>query len=286
MSAGSGTGTGAGTGTGTTPGRRPVPRIIAVGVAAAVLYVLIAAVVGTLLDPLAGGDRTLDFVLGTWLPVGVLIVLGVLFLRRAGWLREAWTAPSPFTERRRWWLLAIPVVLLLQTVLLLLAVPWAERPLSMVLVYLVGCLLIGIGEETYFRGIIQVSVRGHHGELTALLITSIAFGLAHTVGYLLNGVPLPATALAVAFLAMDGALFYGALRATGTLWVPIVLHGLGDFARFLQDGGDDGSSTPGFGGDTTAALVEYLLIGLSMALMISTARGDRRARRERKATAA
>ena len=75
---------GSGTGAGTTPGRRPVPRIIAVGVAAAVLYVLIAAGVGTLLDPLAGGDETLDFVIGTWLPVGVLIALGVLFLRRAG----------------------------------------------------------------------------------------------------------------------------------------------------------------------------------------------------------
>ncbi|QHF24404.1 CPBP family intramembrane metalloprotease [Rathayibacter sp. VKM Ac-2804] len=266
--------------------RRPVPRVIAVGVAAAVLYVLIAAGVGTLLDPLAGGDETLDFVIGTWLPVGVLIALGVLFLRRAGWLHEAWTAPSPFTERRRWWLLAIPVVLVVQTVLLLLAVPWAERELPMVLVFLVGCLLIGAGEELYFRGLFRVAVLGHHGELAALLITSIAFGLAHTAGYLLNGVPLPATALAVAFLAMDGAIFYGALRATGTLWVPIVLHGLGDFARFLQQGGDDQSATPGLGGDTTTALVEYVLIGLSIAMVVSVARSDRRERRARKARAA
>jgi membrane protease YdiL (CAAX protease family) len=263
----------------------PVPRTIPVGIAAAVLYVLIAAGVGTLLDPLAGGDETLDFVIGTWLPVGVLIVIGLLFARRAGWLQEAWTAPSPFTERRRRWLLAIPVVLVVQTVLLLLAVPWAERALPMVLVYLVGCLLIGFGEELYFRGLFRVAVRGHHGELTALLITSIAFGLAHTAGYLINGVPLPATALAVAFLAMDGAIFYGALRATGTLWVPILLHGLGDFARFLQQGGDDQSTTPGFGGDVVAALVEYVLIGLSIALVVSVARSDRRERKARRAAA-
>ncbi|TCL83676.1 MULTISPECIES: type II CAAX endopeptidase family protein [unclassified Rathayibacter] len=265
--------------------QRPVPRTIPVGIAAAVLYVLIAAGVGTLLDPLAGGDDTLDFVIGTWLPVGVLIVIGLLFARRAGWLREAWTAPSPFTERRRWWLLAIPVVLAVQTVQLLLAVPWAERALPMVLVYLVGCLLIGFGEELYFRGLFRVAVRGHHGELAALLITSIAFGLGHVAGYLLNGVPLPATAVAVAFLAMDGAIFYGALRATGTLWVPILLHGLGDFARFLQQGGDDQSAAPEVSGDAFTALVEYILIGLSIALVVSVARSGRRERKARRAAA-
>ncbi|MCJ1705491.1 CPBP family intramembrane glutamic endopeptidase [Rathayibacter sp. VKM Ac-2926] len=265
--------------------QRPVPRTIPVGLAAAVLYVLIAAGVGTLLDPLAGGDDTLDFVIGTWLPVGVLIVIGLLFARRAGWLREAWTAPSPFTERRRWWLLAIPVVLAVQTLQLLLAVPWAERALPMVLVYLVGCLLIGFGEELYFRGLFRVAVRGHHGELAALLITSIAFGLGHVAGYLLNGVPLPATAVAVAFLAMDGAIFYGALRATGTLWVPILLHGLGDFARFLQQGGDDQSAAPEVSGDAFTALVEYILIGLSIALVVSVARSGRRERKARRAAA-
>ncbi|KQR21379.1 CPBP family intramembrane glutamic endopeptidase [Microbacterium sp. Leaf151] len=96
------------------------------------------------------------------------------------------------------------------------------------LIYLIGSLLIGVGEELYFRGIFRVAALGRHGELVALLVTSVAFGLAHTVGYLFNGVPLGATALSVAFLAMDGALFYGVLRATGTLWVPMLLHGIGD----------------------------------------------------------
>ncbi|QHC58617.1 type II CAAX endopeptidase family protein [Rathayibacter sp. VKM Ac-2760] len=258
---------------------RPIPRSIWVGVVAAVFYVVIAAVVGTLLDPLAGGDETLDFVIGTWLPVGVLIVVGLLFARRAGWLREAWTAPSPFTERRRWWLLAIPVALALQILVILASVPWSERALPMVLIFLIGSLLIGVGEELYFRGLFRVAVRGHHGELAALLITSVAFGLAHTVGYLFNGVPAPATALAVVFLAMDGALFYGALRATGTLWVPIVLHGLGDFARFLQQGGDAHEEPQSFGGDALPATTEYVLIALSIALVVSLARSDRAARR-------
>lgn len=81
-------------------------------------------------------------------------------------------------------------------------------------------------------------MREHHGELTALLITSIAFVLGHIVGYVFNGVAAPATTLAVAFLAMDGALFFGVLRATCTLWAPILLHALGDLARFMAQGGD------------------------------------------------
>lgn len=256
----------------------PIPRTIWVGVAAASFYVLIAAVVGNLLDPLAGGDDALDFVIATWIPVAVLIIVGLLFARRAGWLREAWSAPSPFVERRRWWLLAIPVVLVLQIILLLVDVPWSERAMSVVLIYLVGSLLIGIGEEFYFRGIFRIAMRGHHGELAALLVTSIAFGLAHTVGYFFNGVPIGATALSVAFLAMNGALFYGALRATGTLWVPILLHGLGDFARFMQSGGDAHEEAQGLSGDAGTAAVEYVLIGLSIALVISVARSERRSR--------
>lgn len=263
-------------GTSITAGRRPIPRTVGVGLAAAVLYVFVAAVVGNLLDPLAGGDETRDLVIATWIPVAALIAAGLLFVRRAGWLGEAWTSPSPFAERRRWWLLAIPAVLAVQTLLMLLDVPWSERAVPVVLVFLIGSSLIGIGEELYFRGILRVAVRGHHGELAALLITSLAFGLAHTVGYVFNGVPAGATALSVAFLAMNGALFYGTLRATGTLWAPILLHGLGDFARFMQQGGDAHDDTQSFGGDAGTALVEYALIGLSIALVISTARHGRR----------
>lgn len=262
------------------PASRTIPRSLWVGLAAAVFYVLIAAVVGNLLDPLAGGDETLDFVIATWVPVAVLITIGLLFTRRAGWRREAWTSPSPFTERRRWWLLAIPAILAVQVVLILVDVPWSERAAPVVLVYLIGSLLIGIGEELYFRGIFRVAVRGHHSELTALLVTSVAFGLAHTVGYFFNGVPLGATALSVAFLAMNGALFYGALRATGTLWVPILLHGTGDFARFMQQGGDAHEEAQSFGDSAGTALIEYVLIGLSIALVISTIRNDRHQRIE------
>lgn len=261
---------------------RTIPRAIWVGLAAAAFYVLLAAVGGNLLSVFANGDDTLDFVLSHYIVVPVLIVVGLLFTRQAGWTAEAWTAPSPFTERRRWWMLAIPIVLVVQLIGLLMEVPWSEQTVSVVLIYLVGSLFIGFGEELYFRGILRVSVLGHHREITALLITSFAFGFAHTVGYLFDGVGVASIIFDTLYLAVDGALFYGALRATGRLWVPIVLHGLGDFARFLQTGDNDSDRSDQSGSYIISSVSVYVTAVLAVALVVSIARQDRKTRRAAK----
>jgi membrane protease YdiL (CAAX protease family) len=258
---------------------RTIPKRIWVGLAAVAFYVLLAAVGGNLLSAFAHGDETLDFVLSHYVTVPVLIVIGLLFTRQAGWTVEAWTAPSPFTERRRWWLLAIPIVLLVQLIGLLLEVTWSEQTVSVVLIYLVGSLFIGFGEELYFRGILRVSVLGHHREITALLITSFAFGFAHSVGYLFDGMGLASILFDTLYLAVDGALFYGAFRATGKLWVAIVLHGLGDFARFLQSGDNDSGRAEQIGGHVISSLSVFLTAALAIALVVSIARQDRKTRR-------
>lgn len=263
-----------------------IPRTIWVGLVAAALYIFLAAVGGNLLSVFSNGDETVDFVLGHYIVLPILIALGILLTRRAGWTREVWTSPSPFTERRRWWMLAIPILLTVQTVVLFFDVPWSEQAVSIVLIYLVGTLMVGFGEEFYFRGIFRVTVLGHHRELAALLITSFAFGFAHTVGYLFDGLGLPSILLNTLFIAMDGALFYGALRATGTLWVPILLHGLGDLARYLSAGENDANRAELSGENIIATATLFLSIVLSLALVVSIARQDRKARHDTKATTA
>ncbi|KAB1635997.1 CPBP family intramembrane glutamic endopeptidase, partial [Pseudoclavibacter terrae] len=263
---------------------KSVPRMIWVGLAAVAFYVLLAAVGGNLLSVFADGDETLDFALSHLLVLPILITVGVLFTRRAGWTRDVWTAPSPFTERRRWWMLAIPVVLTVQVVVLLMGVPWSEQTVSVVLIYLIGSLLIGIGEEIYFRGILRVTVLGHHRELAALLITSFAFGFAHVVSYLFEDLGIFTIALNTLAVALDGALFYGAYRATGTLWVPILLHGLGDFGRFLQPGSNGATHAAMSTGDTIASLTLIIGAALALALVVSLARQDHRSRRGSRST--
>ncbi len=260
-----------------------IPKTGWFGFALAVFYVIVAVALGDALgDPVADDDN-LSFILGQWVPVGILIIIGLLVVWKAGWTREGWTSPSVFSERRRWWMLAIPVVLALQTLHLLIGVPWSEKSLVTLLVVLLASLLIGLGEELYFRGIFRITLLSHHGEFFALMVTSLAFGVAHAAKFIIEGVPVAAVALNVAFLAMDGALFYGALRATGTLWVPILLHGLGDFARFASQGSEDPTGGAPMAGDFLTAGIEYLLIGLSIALVVSVARNDRRVRREKQA---
>ena len=258
------------------------PRIW-IGLVAVAFYVFMAAWIGDLAGGLAPrGDSVADFALGHFIPVPIGIVAALVFLRLSGWQRAAWTSPSVFTERRRWWMLAIPVLLAIQIIVGLVTEPWSETAASTVLIILAGTILVGVGEEVYLRGILRVAVLEHHGEFAALVITSVVFGLAHTVKLLLAGLPPETFAFQIVFLAMDGALFYGALRATGTLWVPIALHALNDFQLYIHTGNDNGTRDD-FGADPITVTSELLLITLSVVLVISTIRSDlqRRAQRGR-----
>ncbi len=106
-----------------------------------------------------------------------------------------------------------------------------------------------------------------------LLVTALSFGLAHSLGSSLNGVPISTIAFQVVVTAMDGVLFYAALRVTGTLWAPIMLHGLGDYGRWLAAGDGQDHATG------TDAAVQVVLIALATATLVSVLREDRRSAR-------
>ena len=134
----------------------------------------------------------------------------------------------------------MPAALVAQIVFLFAETPWAALSASYVLVGLLCYALFGLGEELFVRGILLESVRSHHGETVTLLITAGVFGLAHSLGSSIAGVPVGAIALQVAVTAMQGVLFYAVLRVTGTLLAPILLHGIGDYGRWLAGGdGED-----------------------------------------------
>ncbi|NII42439.1 hypothetical protein E9228_003108 [Curtobacterium flaccumfaciens] len=100
--------------------------------------------------------------------------------------------------------------------------PWSEVSAGIIVVVLIGALGVGVGEELYFRGVLVTALRAHHSEFVVLIVSSVVFGLAHVVGFVIAGLPIGLILFQVTFLSMDGALFYAARRATGKLWVPML----------------------------------------------------------------
>ncbi|MBT1632383.1 CPBP family intramembrane glutamic endopeptidase [Curtobacterium flaccumfaciens] len=197
-------------------GRREVPRLFWIALVACVVYVLMAAGVGNLLSAVVDGENhpIADWLAGTWIPVGIMIVAGVFFARRSGWWSDIWREPAVAVGRpRRWWWLAAPVLSLVSTVILYSLVPWSEASVGIIVVVLIGALGVGVGEELFFRGILVTALRAHHSEFVVLIVSSVMFGLAHVVGFVIAGLPLGLVLFQVAFLSMDGALFYAARRA-------------------------------------------------------------------------
>ncbi|WP_144877191.1 CPBP family intramembrane glutamic endopeptidase [Microbacterium sp. 1.5R] len=274
----------------TEPGERPapastsssrsdrVPRLLGIGLIAVAVYVAVAAGGGALVDALgaADADPASELALTHLIPLPLAVAGGLVFARVSGWWADVWSDPplSRSTPRRLWWWL-VPVVVAVQIAALVGEVHWPLLSVAYVAVGVLAYLLVGLGEELFFRGILLESVRAHHGETVVLLTTALGFGLAHSVGSLMGGVPISTIAFQVGVTSMEGVLFYAALRVTGTLWAPITLHGLGDLARWLAVPGSHGDAPPLATGTQVAMTV------LAAAILLSVLCEDRRRRKPR-----
>lgn len=261
-----------------------VPRRFWIGLLAAVVYVALAGGVANLLtEGFPQDDPAADFALGHFPVLIPLVIGGVLFVRWAGWSSDVWRTPASFeTTPRRWWMLAIPVLVFAQAVIVLAIMPADRWQLGVVLLVAAGTALVGFGEELFFRGILRSSIRAHHGETVTLLVTSLFFGLAHSLGSLLGGVPIGYIAVQVGAAALDGAVYYGVLLATGRLWVPIVLHALTDFSLRVGGGLNTGPSADVDLGPANIA-IEWAIWVLAVVVLISCIRRDLSARRAKRA---
>ncbi|RZU67058.1 hypothetical protein EV379_3434 [Microterricola gilva] len=264
-----------------------VPQRFWVGLVAITIYILLAAGVANLLTAwLHPEDPAVDLAL-SHAPVLLLIVAGVLFVRWSGWGQQVWRVPAAFETRpRRWWMLIIPVLLLVQPILVLAQTPednsWNIG--SVVLVAIVFTM-VGFGEELYFRGIFRASVRAHFGETLTFVLTTLAFGIAHSFGSFAKGLDPAFILFQVGVTALSGALYYGAFLATGRLWVPIVLHALGDFSLTIANGGFTSSPAADVGTSPVNVAIEFALWALAFVVLISCIRRDALERKARRARA-
>lgn len=96
-----------------------------------------------------------------------------------------------------------------------------------VVAVLVGTLLVGIGEETTYRGLVLNGLGERVSVAWAIVLSSILFGLLHVANVIVS--TGTATAVQVILTTCIGLLFgYVYVASGGNLWLVIVLHWLYD----------------------------------------------------------
>lgn len=228
------------------PTKLPYSPII--GIVAVLFYAVVAGVVANQITRLDVQRSVVeDFALGHFITVPILLLVGIWFVKYASWETEVWTTKPPGrTGYRKKWLWVFPVLALAQCIITLSVAPWSELNFLFILTILTGTLLLAIGEEMYFRGILRASLSKLKNELSVVLLTALFFGLGHSFGAFYDGTPIGTILFHVSILSIDAIGFYAILKATGTLWVPIFLHFLTDFSLYVgsgMEGGTQGSST-------------------------------------------
>ncbi len=251
------------------------------GLVAVVLYVLLAAGLGNIVNIwFPTGSDLGDLVMSHFIPLPILIIGGLLFIKWAGWGDKVWrSTPAHEQKPKRKWLYAFPVLLLFQAIAPFFGAPWSESSIVYFIVVLFATVLVGIGEELYFRGILRVSFRAHHGAFLTLIATSVLFGAAHIVGEVFEGLPLALIVFQASALSLNGIIYFGVFAATGRLWIVMFLHFLTDYGLRLY--GISGSSSeyePGI----ISVVIMYALWALSVTLIVSSIRQDLRTKREKK----
>ncbi len=102
----------------------------------------------------------------------------------------------------------------------------AETAGTMYLVFI--ALWAGIGEELYFRGYVQGTLRKHHSARYAIAVASVLFAVRHytQVLLLLPKYPIFAASVWVLMAFSIGILLGFLYERTKSLWIPVVIHTL------------------------------------------------------------
>jgi len=187
--------------------------------------------------------------LSTFIAVGAPIVVGsillIVFALSLGWLKELF-GPQPI--RGSWWMWIGVVVVVLFNVLRFVSADYPGWDAGAVVAVLISGLFIGFAEEVLTRGFaVNLLRRGGYGERSVMLLSSLLFAAMHS-GNIFSGQSPLAVGFTVVYTFAFGLVMYTALRVTGNLIWPILLHASTDPSLFLLTGGVDatgGSLHPG-----------------------------------------
>jgi membrane protease YdiL (CAAX protease family) len=209
--------------------RPSVPVGVGLAVGYMALFGGLFALSGVDYDDLSNSaDNTLKAIV---IPLAVAAVVLVIVTSVLGW----WKPVLRETTRVRGWLVVVPILMVVATLAGINYGGLGDIDSKLLLWIVVGTLLIGFCEELMYRGLVLVGFRGGMREAFAWFWSSVAFGLLHSINFLLGQDLLP-TLQQVVMTFLIGSGFYIARRTTGVIFVPMAMHTLWDFSSFTGDG--------------------------------------------------
>lgn len=190
----------------------------------------------------------------------VLLALAVLVLLTIGlaW----WSRLTIHRSNRLGWfglVALLPVLLMLATFASSATSGFEDR--GLIVVVLIGTALVGIGEETAFRGIVLNSLARTMSLPWAVVISSVLFGLMHSPNVLLQ--PVGDTVSQVIVTSLIG-LFLGwtYVLSGGNLVLVVVIHWLWDFGLIASAEAVDPQA--GFAGLATVTVLVLAMVGTAV----------------------
>ena len=161
--------------------------------------------------------------------IGALLLIG--FGASVGWLRSLFARQR--IQGRGWMWIAIAVVLLFN-VLRFASIDYSAAGFDWVAAWLLAGLLIGFSEEVLTRGyVVRIMRSSGRSEIAVGLVSATLFALLHGFN-LFIGQPLVPTLLQILYTFFFGFCMYLALRVTGIIVAPILLHASTDPSIFMQ----------------------------------------------------
>lgn len=193
------------------------------------------------------------------IPVFLGGVILVIFGLSVGWVRGLFARQKP---SGKWWMWIAVATVLVFNILHLLSIDYGAAGLDFVFTWLLAGLMIGFAEEVITRGyVVRIMRSAGHREIAVASVSAGLFAFMHA-GNLLTGQALGATLFQLVYTFFFGILMYLALRVTGSLIAPILLHASTDPSIFLH------AQYPAEGAfGAVASLGNFAVVGVGLVLI-------------------
>ena len=178
---------------------------------------------------------------GVLIPVIASSIFLTIFALWSGWWKDVFK--DKFKIQGHGWMNLLIVFAIIGTIINFVAGDIGSLDTKFILYAALATAFVGYSEELMTRGLLLRGARGSGlTEIKVFLVTSLAFGLMHSLN-VLNGQDVKTTVMQVVFTFLAGGVYYAIFRKTGFLWVTMVLHALWDFS-LLTNGAGSVNQTP------------------------------------------